>query len=65
MLWQDWVFAIGSLIFAAALIPSVRGQDKPALSTSLTTGSVLIIFALTYLTLSLSGSQLRLRFLPV
>lgn len=53
MLWQDWVITLGSLVFVFALIPSVLSKDKPALSTSLMTGTVLVIFALTYLTLSL------------
>ena len=53
MLWQDWVITLGSLIFVLALFPSVLGKDKPALSTSLMTGTVLVIFALVYLTLSL------------
>jgi hypothetical protein len=43
----------GSIIFAVALIPSVTSKEKPALSTSLPTGVVLLIFALTYVTLSL------------
>jgi len=53
MLWQDWIITLGSLVFVIALFPSVLSKDKPALSTSLMTGTVLVIFALTYLTLSL------------
>ena len=53
MLWQDWVLTVGSAIFAFALLPSISSQHKPALSTSLMTGTVLIIFSLVYLTLSL------------
>lgn len=53
MLWQDWVFSVGQWVFILALLPSVFGKDKPALSTSLMTGTVLAIFALTYITLSL------------
>lgn len=51
--WQDYVIAVGSIIFVIALIPSVLGKHKPALSTSLLTGTVLLVFAMTYLTLSL------------
>jgi uncharacterized membrane protein len=51
--WQDIVISIGSLVFAAALIPSVLGQDKPALSTSVTTGVVLAVFTVTYASLNL------------
>jgi hypothetical protein len=51
--WQDIVLAVGSLIFAAALLPSILCEHKPALWTSIMTGSVLIVFAVTYATLSL------------
>ena len=51
--WQDIVIGIGSLIFAAALVPSVLSKDKPALWTSITTGIVLAVFTATYASLSL------------
>jgi hypothetical protein len=51
--WQDIVIAAGSLVFAVALIPSVLSKDKPALSTSVMTGTVLVVFSITYATLSL------------
>lgn len=53
MHWQDIVFSIGQWIFIVALIPSVLSKDKPALSSSLLTGTVLAVFAVTYLSLSL------------
>lgn len=53
MLWQDWVLTAGSALFAFALLPSVLGKDKPAVSTSFMTGTVLLIFAFVYWTLSL------------
>jgi hypothetical protein len=53
MAWQDIVLTIGSLIFAVALIPSLLSKDKPALTTSITTGCVLLVFAFVYTTLSL------------
>lgn len=53
MAWQDIILSVGSWIFTIALIPSVLSKDKPALSSSLTTGSVLAVYAVTYLTLSL------------
>lgn len=53
MEWQDIVLSVGSWIFTIALIPSVLSKDKPALSSSLMTGSVLVVYAVTYLTLSL------------
>ena len=53
MEWQDIVLSAGSWLFAIALIPSVLSKDKPALSSSLMTGGVLLVFAVTYMTLSL------------
>lgn len=53
MFWQDYIFTAGSIIFIIALLPSVFSKDKPALSTSLMTGTVLAIFAFNYTTLSL------------
>lgn len=51
--WQDYVLASGSLIFSLALIPSLRSKNKPAISTSLVTFGVLVVFGITYITLSL------------
>lgn len=58
MLWQDFIFTIGSLVFALALLPSVLGPHKPALASSVMTGSVLFIFAVTYITLGLIFSAI-------
>lgn len=53
MSWQDVLLSVGQFVFVVALFPSVFSEDKPALSTSLTTGVVLIVFAFTYSTLRL------------
>lgn len=53
MLWQDWVLSASLLILLIALIPTVTGKDKPALATSIITGSLLMIVAFVYVTLSL------------
>jgi Flp pilus assembly protein TadB len=53
MHWQDGVFFIGQIIFVFALIPTIKGKSKPALSSSVITGLILTIFALTYLSLDL------------
>lgn len=53
MIWQDWVFGIGTIIFAIALLPSVFGKEKPAISTSVPTGAILMFFAFTQASLSL------------
>lgn len=56
--WQDIVLSIGSVVFLAALIPSVVGKDKPAFTTSLLTGCVLVVFTITYASLSLKYTTL-------
>lgn len=53
MIWQDWVLTVGSIAFIAALAPSVFSKHKPALITSLSTGTVLAVYAIVYVTLSL------------
>ena len=51
--WQDIVFTVGSWIFIFALVPSIMGSNKPAFSTSLTTGLVLATYVAAYLSLDL------------
>lgn len=58
MPWQDWVFIIGQLIFVIALIPTIRGKDKPAFITSLVTAIFILLFGITYITLGLWGSAI-------
>jgi len=53
MVWQDWILTVGQILFIFALAPSVLSKDKPALTTSLLTGTVLAIYAIVYVTLSL------------
>jgi hypothetical protein len=58
MPWQDFMFTIGSIIFAIALLPSIFSPHKPALTSSIMTGSVLYMFSMTYFTLDLTFSAL-------
>jgi hypothetical protein len=53
MAWQDIILSIGNFIFVIALLPSVFGPDKPALSSSLLTGAVLSCFTVIYASLAL------------
>jgi hypothetical protein len=53
VLWQDFVFTIGSLFFIVALVFSVRSPDKPPVRTSVITGFWLVVFSVVYATLSL------------
>ena len=58
MPWQDWIFTIGQLIFVIALIPTIKGKDKPAFITSFITSIFIFLFGLTYLSLNLWGSAI-------
>lgn len=51
--WQDYVFFVGSFLFFIALLPAVRSDQKPPLSSCLLTFSVLITFAFADWTLHL------------
>ena len=53
MQWQDIVLGVGQIIFFLALIPSIRSEDKPALSSSIITGTVLLVYAVVFASLSL------------
>jgi len=53
MLWQDYVISGAQLVLTFGLLPSVFGQNKPALSTSLLSGSALLIISVVFSTLSL------------
>lgn len=51
--WQDWVIAIGQLIFFFALLPSIFSNDKPNRWSSLLTATTLSVFTYTFWTLGL------------
>ena len=53
MIWQDWAFSIGQWFFLAALMPSIFSKNKPALSTSIFTGIVLVMYVATNASLGL------------
>jgi len=56
MHWQDWVITIGQIIFIVSLIPTLKGKDKPPVSTSVPTGIVLLVFGITQYSLGLVAS---------
>ena len=58
MQWQDLVFSIGNFVFAFALIPTIKGKDKPAFSTSIISASFLTLFIIAFSTLGLWFSAL-------
>ena len=53
MRWQDVVLATGSLLLAAALVPTLRSAHKPALWTCLITAACLSVFTVVYGSLAL------------
>lgn len=53
MRWQDIVISVTQIFFVIALIPSIRGKDKPALVTSGMNTILVCIIAITLLTLQL------------
>lgn len=56
MRWEDWVITIGQVIFIIAIIPAIRGKDKPPVFTSVITGVVLLTFAAAQYSLGLISS---------
>jgi len=58
IMWQDIVLTVGSIILLLALFPSLLSKQKPAITTSLLTGAVLLVYAIVYASLSLWFSVL-------
>lgn len=56
MVWQDIVLVAGNFVFIAALIPSLKGKNKPSFYTSLPNSIIMTIFGVTLFTLNLWGS---------
>ena len=53
VVWQDMVFAVGGIILALALVPSILSPtNKPAATTSFFTGLILIAFTISYATIT-------------
>jgi len=51
--WQDLVLSGGTLVLAAALLPSIFSEHKPSVYTSVSTGTILGIFAVVYFSLEM------------
>jgi hypothetical protein len=51
--WQDWVFSVGGFVVLLSLVPTIRGDQKPALTTSFTTVVLMGLFAFAMATLGL------------
>lgn len=53
MQWQDIVISLCSWAATAALVPTIIGKDKPALSSCLLTAALVTTFGICYVTLDL------------
>lgn len=52
-MWQDFIISGGGVFFTIALIPSLLSKDKPALTTSVMTSTILFAMIITYASLGL------------
>lgn len=50
---QDIIFAVGSITFVLALVPSLFSDQKPHFWTCWVTGTILLCFSASYYTLDL------------
>lgn len=53
MIWQDWVFTVGSLILTVGILPMLWHKHKPPLTSSIPVFVVLYAFTATYPTLNI------------
>ena len=53
MKWQDIVIGIGSFVFFIALIPMIRGKEKPPIFSSASTSFFLWAFVVCYVSFGL------------
>ena len=52
-MWQDYIFTVGSWCFSIALIPTIIGKTKPAISSIFITAFILSLYAVTFWTMGL------------
>ncbi len=52
-MWQDTVIALCQLAFLPSMLPTLLGNDKPALTTSALNAVIVSIIVLTFVTLEL------------
>lgn len=52
-MWQDTVIAICQLAFLPAMLPTLKGADKPTLATSATNAGLVSVIAASLATLKL------------
>ena len=64
-MWQDTVIAICQLAAVPAMIPSIRGNDKPAFKTSFLNAIIVSIITCTLFTLGLWFSAVTASFIAI
>lgn len=52
-MWQDYVFTVGTVVFAIGLIPTLKFKKYPSLSTCFTTACVMCAYSIANATLGL------------
>lgn len=52
-MWQDTVIAICQFLFVGSMIPTIRGDDKPALFTSLSSAIIVSVITFSLITLEM------------
>lgn len=58
MKWQDLVLSVSVWVFIFALLPTLRGIEKPALETSIVTATTILVCAGVYASMGWWGSVL-------
>ncbi len=53
MIWQDLVLTVGGFVFVAGLVPMLRAQTRPPLSTSIPLAGTMAMYAVAMATLDL------------
>jgi heme O synthase-like polyprenyltransferase len=64
-MWQDTVIALCQLAAVPAMIPSIRGDDKPAFKTSFLNAIIVTIITCTLITLGLWFSAVTASFIAI
>lgn len=64
-MWQDTVIALCQLAAVPAMIPSIRGNDKPAFKTSFLNAIIVSIITTTLITLGLWFSAITASFIAI
>ena len=56
MIWQDILITAGTFVLSVAMIPTLRGSQKPPIASSIPTALVLASFSIAFVTMGLTAS---------